>query len=288
LIFIVTGQIYPIHFFNSVRNIAFMKNSDCIDYAAQTDVGLMRLHNEDAIAVCPESALAILADGMGGYNAGEVASDIAISVIKEAINDRLTGFLSMLIPHRPNELLEMVEQAVELANNTILNTALNEPQYMGMGTTLVMSLCYRDILVVAHVGDSRAYRLRGGQLVQISRDHSVVQEQIDAGMISAESAQYSDIKNLVTRAVGVGFPVEVEVNLHQIAIGDIYMLCSDGLSDMLNIQTIQKILLGNDKTLKEICSELVDEANNQGGRDNISVILFKINGIRNAGLKQLF
>jgi len=265
-----------------------MKNSDCIEYAAQTDVGLMRLHNEDAIVVDPENALAVLADGMGGYNAGEVASEIAVSVIKEYVNDKLGGFLSMLIPHRPNELLEIVEQAVELANNTILNTSLHEAQYMGMGTTLVMSLCYGDILIVAHVGDSRAYRLRDRELVQISRDHSVVQEQIDAGMISAESAQYSDIKNLVTRAVGVGFPVEVEVNRHQIAVGDIYMLCSDGLSDMLTTPMMQNILLSEEKTLQEMCSELVQEANHQGGRDNISVILFRINGIRNTGLKQLF
>ena len=265
-----------------------MKNSDSIEYAAQTDVGLMRLHNEDAIAVCPESALAVLADGMGGYNAGEVASEIAITVIRDYVNDKLNNFLSLFFPHRPDELRHIVQQSVELANNTILNTSLNEPQYTGMGTTLVMSLCYRDILVVAHVGDSRAYRFRDGQLTQISRDHSVVQEQIDAGMISAESAQYSDIKNLVTRAVGVGFPVEVEVNLHQIAVGDIYMLCSDGLSDMLNAQALQDILRRSSLTLDEMCSELIAEANNQGGRDNISVILFKINGIRNTGIKQLF
>ena len=265
-----------------------MNKSDSIEYAAQTDVGLMRVHNEDALAVCPESALTILADGMGGYNAGEVASDIAISVIKEYVHDKLHSFLSLLIPHQPNELQHIVEGAVELANNTILNTSLNEPQFMGMGTTLVMSLCYGDILVVAHVGDSRAYRLRSGELTQITRDHSVVQEQIDAGMITAESAQYSDIKNLVTRAVGVGFPVDVEVNLHQVAIGDIYLLCSDGLTDMLNSQKIQEILQKDNVTLSEMCAELVEQANHQGGRDNISVILFKINSIRNTGIKQLF
>jgi len=265
-----------------------MNNSDSIDYAAQTDVGLTRLHNEDAIAICPESAMAILADGMGGYNAGEVASAIAIKVIKDYINDKINGFLSLLIPHQADELREIVEQAVELANNTILNTALNEPQFMGMGTTLVMSLCYRDMLVVAHVGDSRAYRYRKGQLTQITRDHSVVQEQIDAGMISAESAQYSDIKNLVTRAVGVAFPVDVEINLHQIEVGDIYMLCSDGLSDMLNMQKLQAILQKDEMTLQGMCAEFVSQANQEGGRDNISVILFRIKSIKNTGLKQLF
>ena len=265
-----------------------MNNSDSIEYAAQTDIGLLRVHNEDAIAVCPESAMTILADGMGGYNAGEVASAIAINVIKEYVNEKLHRFLSILIPHQPDELQHIVMQAVELANNTILNTSLNEPQYLGMGTTLVMALCYRDILVVAHVGDSRAYRLRHNQLTQITHDHSVVQEQIDAGMISAESAQYSDIKNLVTRAVGVGFPVEAEVNLHQVEVGDIYLLCSDGLSDMLNIQKIQEILQKDGMTLQEMCSELVERANLEGGRDNISVILFRINSVKNGGLRQLF
>ncbi len=265
-----------------------MKNSDSIDYAAQTDVGLLRAHNEDAIAVCPQSALTVLADGMGGYNAGEVASEIAVSVIREYLNERLNSFLSLLIPYQVNQLVKMVEQAVELANNTVLNTSFKDPQYLGMGTTLVMSLCYRETMIVAHVGDSRAYRLRSGQLTQITRDHSVVQEQIDAGMISAESAQYSDIKNLVTRAVGVGYPVEVEVNLHQVQTGDVYLLCSDGLSDMLNTQKMQDILQKSHLNLQQMCSELVDEANRQGGRDNISVILFRINGIQRGGLKQFF
>ena len=190
-----------------------MNKSESIELAAKTDVGLMRLHNEDAIIVDPEDALAILADGMGGYNAGEVASDIAVNVIKNHVHERLNSFLSLIIPHQPDELLQIVGQAVELANNTILNTSLTDPQYTGMGTTLVMALCYRDILVVGHVGDSRAYRLRDRQLVQITRDHSVVQEQIDAGMITAESAQYSDIKNLV--AV-VGFETFGQSNLQHL------------------------------------------------------------------------
>ncbi|PRC91004.1 Stp1/IreP family PP2C-type Ser/Thr phosphatase [Solimicrobium silvestre] len=265
-----------------------MPNSDSIDYASQTDTGLKRVHNEDAIAVCPESAMTILADGMGGYNAGEVASEIAITVIKDYVNEKLHRFLSHLIPYQPDDLQLIVEQAIELANNTILQAALTEPQYFGMGTTLVMSVCYRDILVVAHVGDSRAYRYRQGQLTQITHDHSVVQEQIDAGMISVETAQYSDIKNLVTRAVGVSYPVETEVNLHQVEIGDVYLLCSDGLSDMLSAQKIQETLQQDNVNIQDMCAELIRLANEEGGRDNISVILFKINSIKNFGLKQLF
>ena len=265
-----------------------MNNSDSITYAAQTDTGLTRVHNEDAIALCPENGLTILADGMGGYNAGEVASQIAITVIRNYIADNLNGFLSRLIPHQADELVLVVSQAVELANNVILNTALNEPRYSGMGTTLVMSLCYGDLLVLAHVGDSRAYRYRHGELAQLTRDHSVVQEQIDAGMISADSVQYAQMKNLVTRAVGVTFPVEAEVNVHELEAGDVYLLCSDGLSDMLKEPQIEAMLGKKGLSLQEICDGLVEQANLAGGRDNISVILFKVHQIKHAGLKQLF
>lgn len=265
-----------------------MSKSDSIDYAARTDVGLIRLHNEDAVVVCEENSLAVLADGMGGYNAGEVAADIAVTVIKKYVSERLNGFLSLLVPHQPRDLVEIVGHSVELANNTILNTSLTDPQYTGMGTTLVMALCYRELLVVAHVGDSRAYRLRNGELDQITHDHSVVQEQIDAGMITAESAQYSDMKNLVTRAVGVGFPVEVEINLHQLAVGDVYLMCSDGLSDMLSTAAIYEVLLDSTLSLQAMADQLIERANFQGGRDNISVILFKVNAIRHGGLRQFF
>ena len=251
-----------------------------IEYAAQTDVGLKRSHNEDAIALCPENGLAILADGMGGYNAGEVASDIAINVIKQVVDEELHGFLSMLIAHKPDDLMDILVHAITAANIAILQSALDNPQYFGMGTTLVTTLCYRTSLVVAHVGDSRGYRLRDGQLIQITHDHSVVQEQIDAGMISAESAQTSDIKNLVTRAVGVAIPVDVEVHHYQLQADDVYLLCSDGLSDMLSTQQLQETLQNAQLSLQEICAELILLANQAGGRDNISVVLFKVAGLK--------
>lgn len=258
--------------------------SPSIDYAAQTDTGLIRLHNEDAIAVCPESAMTILADGMGGYNAGEVASAIAVTVIKKYVDEKLQHFLSHLLPshsisYQTDILQKIIKQSVVLANETIFNAALNDPAYFGMGTTLVMSLCCHDILLVAHVGDSRAYRFRDGQLVQITRDHSVVQEQIDAGIITADSAQYLNNKNLITRAVGVFCPVNVEVNLHQIQAGDVYMLCSDGLSDRLTTQKIQSVLQKKNVDITKKCSELIELANQEGGHDNISVILFRVNNI---------
>lgn len=265
-----------------------MNNSDCIEYAAQTDKGLARTHNEDAIVLCPEHDLTILADGMGGYNAGEVASQTAISVIKGYIGTNFNGFLSRPIPYHAGELLQIVSESVELANHVVLNAAQNDPRYLGMGTTLVMSLCYRDMLVVAHVGDSRAYRYRNSEFEQITRDHSVVQERLDAGTLSADSAQYSRLKNLVTRAVGVGVPVKAEVNLYQIQPGDMYLLCSDGLTDMLTAHQIEALMDNKVLSLQEICGALIEQANLAGGRDNISVILFRINQIKSAGLKQIF
>jgi protein phosphatase len=144
-----------------------------------------------------------------------------------------------------------------------------------------MSLCCYDQLIVAHVGDSRAYRLRQGQLHQITRDHSVVQEQIDAGLISVEAAQYSATKNLLTRAIGVAAPVEVEINFHQVEPGDLYMLCSDGLTNMVSVQKLQETLQKNTLTLGAMCQELIDQANSEGGHDNISVALFKVKTILN-------
>ena len=251
-----------------------MPTNTSIEFAALTDIGLKRVHNEDAIALCPENGLAILADGMGGYNAGEVASEIAVQVIQSVVNDELNSVLSLLISHKSDNLQQILAQAILAANQAILQTSLDDLHLAGMGTTLVTSLCYRDMLIVAHVGDSRAYRLRQGYLTQITHDHSVVQEQIDAGMISAESAQTSEIKNLVTRAVGVSELLEVEVHSHQLQVGDVYLLCSDGLTDMLMVQQIQETIERTELSLQEICTELIHLANQAGGRDNISVVLF--------------
>lgn len=265
-----------------------MNNSYRIEYAAQTDTGLVREHNEDAIALCPANHLTILADGMGGYNAGEVASQMAISVISDYIRDNFSVFVSQLKPYPAEDLLEIVSSAVHHANNVILTAALSEPSYLGMGTTVVVTLCDHDRIVVAHVGDSRAYRYRHGKFTQITRDHSVVQEQLDAGSIRADSVAVDQLRNLLTRAVGVAYLINVEVNLHQLEAGDIYLLCSDGLSDMLKDQQIEAMLRKDELSLQEICDALVAQANLAGGRDNISVIVFRVNQIKNTGLTSLF
>jgi protein phosphatase len=168
----------------------------------------------------------------------------------------------------------MVE-SIELANSAVIEAARAEPQYQGMGTTLVAAIFHNDKVTVAHVGDSRAYRLRQGELKQITRDHSLLQEQIDAGLISPEWARFSQNKNLVTRAVGVDPDMKVEIHDHPIEPGEIYLLCSDGLSDMLTDEEMCEILTGVG-SLQRACDELVHQANQNGGHDNISVILVRV------------
>jgi len=195
-----------------------MTNDAGLEFAEKTDTGLVRSQNEDAIAISPVHRFALLADGMGGYNAGEVASRIAIGVTKSTLED---GFARMQ-PHpldafrqRNKQLHQLVSDAIQRANTAILDAAREEPEYKGMGTTLVAAVFRGDRLTIAHVGDSRAYRFRQGEIQQITRDHSFLQEQIDAGLIDAESARFSQNKNLVTRAVGVAAAMEVEIHEHR-------------------------------------------------------------------------
>jgi protein phosphatase len=156
-----------------------------------------------------------------------------------------------------------------------------------MGTTLIAALFHHDKVTIAHIGDSRAYRLRQGVMLQITRDHSFLQEQIDAGLISLENSRFSQNRNLVTRAMGVDHDVEVEIHDHVTEAGDIYLLCSDGLSDMLSSKEISDIMTSMNLDLEPACDALVKKANDNGGRDNISVILIKVKS-KNTETKGLF
>ena len=258
-----------------------------LEFAATTDTGRIRAHNEDSVALNPELGLAILADGMGGYSAGEVASKIATTVVRQTVEEQLLAPDSDWQTQRPRQIPQMLCAAVERANAAILAAALDEPQYNGMGTTLVLALFHHDKVALAHVGDSRAYRFRNGLLEQITRDHSLLQEQIDAGLISVEWAQFSQNKNLITRAVGVDNMLEAEVHEHLVEPGDIYLLCSDGLSDMLAARQIAEILAMQGTSLTAAADELVARANEHGGRDNISVILVRVQAF-NAEKEGLF
>ena len=181
-----------------------------LEIATATHPGMVRSHNEDSIAADPEKGLAVLADGMGGYNAGEVASGIAVELISAEIKKALAGKAPDELNGKDMERL-LSEHAAK-ANSTIYQAARSQPQYSGMGTTLVIALWHDNHLSVGHIGDSRLYRLRGDALEQITRDHSWLQEQIDSGMLSKEQARYAPNKNLVTRAVGIDPQVEAEVD----------------------------------------------------------------------------
>jgi PPM family protein phosphatase len=244
-------------------------------FVGQTDTGRVREHNEDTIATDPDVGLLVLADGMGGYNAGEVASGIAVKTITNLVRegllredlasiDRSTGLT------RPSIVLR---DAITRANKIIYQTARSQAECEGMGTTVVAALFYDNRISIAHVGDSRLYRQRGSQIAQVTMDHSLLQELVDRGFYSPEEAQRAANKNYVTRALGVEPQVEVEVQEHPVDKGDIFILCSDGLSDMVEDEDIRLTISTFGANLDTVAKQLIQLANENGGRDNVSVVL---------------
>jgi serine/threonine protein phosphatase PrpC len=242
-----------------------------------TDTGKVREHNEDTIAVDPDIGLLVLADGMGGYNAGEVASGIAVKTIvnlvkeqveREDLNvqDREAGL------SRPTIILR---DAIHRANKIIYQTARTQPQCEGMGTTVVAALFFDNKITIAHVGDSRLYRQRAGgdKLEQVTMDHSLLQELVDRGFYSAEEAQRAANKNYVTRALGVEPNVDVEIQEVPVAKGEVFILCSDGLSDMVEDEDIHLTINTFSANLDTVAKQLIQLANDNGGRDNVSVVM---------------
>jgi len=257
-----------------------MKIAEALEVFSQTHPGMVRSHNEDSVACDPACGLVVLADGMGGYNAGEVASGIAVSVVVTEVSHRLQNASPVERGERDGEDLgvSLLRGNIQKANASIFNAAQSQPQYAGMGTTIVSGLFYDNRVVVGHVGDSRMYRLRGEVLETITKDHSLLQEQIDSGMISIEDARLSKNKNLVTRAVGIDADLEPEIHVHDVMVGDIYLLCSDGLNDMVEDDDIQSTIYALQSNLPLAADQLIQMANDNGGRDNVSVILVKIKG----------
>ena len=246
-----------------------------LEFFCATDTGRARNNNEDSVAVDEPTALLVLADGMGGYNAGEVASGMATSFIKSELGRWLAEASDSA---SDTDVRRAMDICVDNANRAIFNAANSNPQYAGMGTTLVLGVFRDSRLLMGHVGDSRAYRLRAAKLSQITHDHSLLQEQIDSGLITPEQAAFSSNKNLVTRAVGVEDTVLLETHLHDVMPGDTYLLCSDGLSDMLDDESISQLLSAN-SSLSEAGASLIDAANDAGGKDNISVVLARVRSV---------
>ncbi len=243
-----------------------------------TDPGMVREHNEDDYTMDPSLGLAVLADGMGGYNAGEVASRIATTHISTRMKQKLEqndpgkrdGIGGPPLAHR------LLRETVAEANREIFETAQRQPQCAGMGTTLVVALFYDNQLTVAHIGDSRLYRLRDGQLETLTSDHSLLQEQLNAGLITPAEAKNAHYKNLVTRALGVDETVEAELNDYPVQPGDVYLLCSDGLNDMLPDEDIGDALGMLAANLPLAAQQLVQMANDAGGRDNVTAALVSV------------
>src|SRR5271156_4125631 len=249
-------------------------------FVGLSDTGKVREHNEDTIAVDADIGLLVLADGMGGYNAGEVASGIAVKTIVNlvrehvqredlAIADRESGL------SRPNIILR---DAISRANKIIYQTARTQPQCEGMGTTVVAALFFDNKITIAHVGDSRLYRQRAGgdKLEQVTLDHSLLQELVDRGFYSAEEAQRAANKNYVTRALGVEPNVEVEIQELPAQKGDLYLICSDGLSDMVEDEDIHLTISTFGANLENATKQLIQLGNDNGGKDNISVVAAEI------------
>jgi serine/threonine protein phosphatase PrpC len=248
--------------------------SHAIRVARATHVGMMRDHNEDAVASDLSIGLVLLADGMGGYKAGEVASEVAVLIVAAEMTEAMQN-KTRLFKTEPKLLPEsnMLLNAVEKTNAAIYEISQLQPECAGMGTTLVAGVFVDNKLVLGHIGDSRMYRLRGETLIQLTEDHSLVQEQVNAGLITTEQAKVARNKNLVTRALGIDPIVELELQELAVEVGDIYLLCSDGLTDLLDDTEIAKILLEAKADIAYAVDKLIDTANERGGLDNVSAVV---------------
>lgn len=249
-----------------------------IEIVDVSDVGKRRPHNEDSTLCDLSEGLVILADGMGGYKAGEVASAIAVTSAHKHIIDNLAGISRGQVDRSSglSQEADVVRNAIIHVNSEIFRTAQNDPQCQGMGTTMVIVLFHNNTVTIGHVGDSRLYRVRRNQFTQVTKDHSLIQELIDRGLYTREEALKNTPKNLVTRAIGIEPDVQIDVAEEPVYPGDIYMLCSDGLNDMVDDEEIHLTLSKYSANLAQGANELVRLANQNGGKDNISVVLIRV------------
>jgi protein phosphatase len=238
--------------------------------ALLSDVGKVRENNEDSIAEEPSLGLLVLADGMGGYQAGEVASKMAVTTVLDTVREQHEAAKDF------ESKCTLLRAAVEQANRAIFDAAHKHVQYQGMGTTIVACEVVDDRLLIGWVGDSRLYRFRDRELRQITRDHSLVQELIDHGHYSKADAHQLVSKNIVTRALGVEAEVDVDLIVLDAMPGDIVLMCSDGLTDMMDDAALAEVLEHYGPNIQAGAIQLIAEANSRGGRDNVSVILARV------------
>ncbi len=256
-----------------------MSQRPALEVASLSHPGMVRTHNEDTVFVDAGAGIAVLADGMGGYNAGEVASGIAVKVISGGMLPELTSQRELSKVDVGTGLTHaalLLQQQIAAANKGIYEAAQARPECAGMGTTLVAAVVCGARVSIGHIGDSRCYRLRGEKFEQLTHDHSLLQEQIDSGVLTPEQAKYSLNKNLVTRALGIEAIVPADISEYRVEADDIYLLCSDGLTDMVDPDVVHSIVAANQRDLGAAARALIELANKNGGRDNISVILVRV------------
>ncbi|MEE9472674.1 MAG: Stp1/IreP family PP2C-type Ser/Thr phosphatase [Acidimicrobiia bacterium] len=242
-----------------------------------SDVGQSRSHNEDCFAIDAEHGLFLVADGMGGHGHGEVASQLAVEAIRHAMlqDDAQTGGANSPSAEGIQPHAARLAAAFRVAHNSVVHAMREDSTLLGMGTTAVGCAIHGDIAAFAHVGDSRAYRLRDDELELVTEDHTWVNEQVMAGYLSADQARSHPLKSVVTRAIGGDREITVDLREIEVRDGDLFLLCSDGLNAMLNDEDIHDYLAA-DGSLEEICHRLVDAANDRGGLDNITVLVLVI------------
>jgi protein phosphatase len=246
--------------------------------AGFTDPGKVRKNNEDNYWVDEETGLLVVADGMGGHAAGEVASQMAVDVVRQQVAQGLKTGVIPSVGQKPIHLssrAHLLTAALHMANEMIFTAAERQPDKKGMGTTLVAALVDRDSFAVAHVGDSRLYLYRKGDLKRVTRDHSLVAEQVAKGLMTEEQAEKSEIKNVLTRALGIGPSVEVDADEYPLKPDDVLMLCSDGLCRMADDPVIADAM-SRLNAPSEMCNNLVRLAVDRGGKDNVTVVVGKM------------
>ncbi len=238
-----------------------------MEFLGKSDIGSVRTNNEDVFATVEDLGYCLVADGMGGAAAGEIASGIFAQITEKVFS----GILSF----SEDQAIERVQTVFRLANNKILEHVESNPDHKGMGCTAELITFSNDRFILGHVGDSRTYRLRNGEFKQLTKDHSLVQEQIDRGVITPDQARKHSMRNVILRAVGVNESVALDVLRGKLAKDDLFLICSDGLTDMVEDERI-KALLNQGLPLETTTEHLIQEAKKAGGRDNITIVLIKV------------
>jgi serine/threonine protein phosphatase PrpC len=249
-----------------------------IQTGARTDLGRVRKNNEDSYYMEPALQLYVLSDGMGGEAHGEVASQLAVQTVlthcRQGENSRTTPIFGESSPD-VSEKTNRLASAIHLANRKVFETAASNPEQQGMGATLVAAWIDGPRLSIAHVGDSRAYLLRAGSMDQLTADHSLVAEKVRVGILTPQEADASELQSVLTRAVGTNSSVEVDTDEQALLVGDVVLLCSDGLTRMVTDPEIASLLLTS-TSAQESADRLVDLANDNGGVDNATVIVLRV------------